>query len=303
MSEPPERLRRMNPDVDKLWDRKLPTSVNIGRITRGEVDTEHLDNDDPDDLTYFKAERDNIVRALRRPPPQDLQSPLPTLNEHIAIFYRHGRRTASWLYVSLFVAAHGNSTTVQTPPHDNTIEMVRDPSNIAATLVGLFACPSQRLHEVVEFQTEHLNELAFIEAARKTPSASLKAAFSHAKSLACGRNPVMSVIMGSLVDVHMLNLKQQQRPEMLNLNQQRRTENYTSFTHNFVLGIGPEGAIVWQSSAKDERKRGKKPDEPISSAQIQTWQATDEFVDDFEKFVAHKVSFSVHPYNSKRGEC
>lgn len=100
------------------------------------------------------------------------------------------------------------------------------------------------------------------------------------KALARGGKGTTSVLVVSLVDVHIFELARQ-----------GTSQGYTSFAHTFVLGIGPEGVVVWQSWGE----HGYGLDEYISrgDARIRSWQEAGDFVDVFGNFAAYEVSISA----------
>ena len=378
MSQPPERLRKMNPDIERFWNPTLSIGVNLGRFIRGEVHSSDEDEDYHDlqqettqqdttqqdttqqdttqqdtqpnrqedhgehrqqqrqeervqeqgqqsndhdiqqnesdpakvstntedstrmptphpirgpqqqttagvprpDQEFRHSDRDQLVRALCRPAPHSLQRPLPALQQQLANLDQHGGPPRAWLLVSLFDAASKNSTTVQRPPHAEPAEDPWTASTIASATLGIFACPAQRLREVFEFGPEELNGLTTFEAIRQTPSESLRKAFLDAKARACGDKGSIGLITVSLVDGHMLELKEQGRPR-----------SYTSFKHTFVLGVAPEGVIVWQAWG-DVDDCGYAIGHWVSSggSRIRNWQEAGDFVDTFEKFASYEVS-------------
>ena len=85
--------------------------------------------------------------------------------------------------------------------------------------------------------------------------------------------------MVSLVDVHSFELAKPNKPT-----------GYTPFAHTFVLGIGPEGVIVWQGWGE----HGYGLDEWISKgdARVRTWQEAGDLVENVERFAAYKVGAS-----------
>jgi len=229
------------------------------------------------DTTYQRAEHVQLARALRRPAPSDEQSPLLALQQQVKNCFKLGTRPAKCLGAALFTAAGKNSTTVSRPPHDKFKYGPTSACAIASTTVGVLACPAHRLDEVVVF--EYVSLMSFDAVVSKTPSASLGTAFKNAKSRACGDTGACALIMVSLVDVHMFELVKQ-----------GKHGTYSTFAHSFALGVGPQGAIVWQGW--DSEEDGYWLDKWIDNgkARVRDWQEAGEFVDTFEKFVAYKVS-------------
>jgi hypothetical protein len=320
-SQPPAFLRQFRPNIDQLWDPNLTVARNIARIDGREVGTTQegegsnsysAEEDEAVDFMVqeiesfrriptprrrptpflvpqqqtaagvalekpdsYSAECEDIVRALRRPAPDNLQSALLVLQQQVLNVFKHGPQRATGIYGSLLEAALSGLTKAKIP--DGDLPILWNSCRAAATLVGLLACPSGRADEVMEFLSRRPGGLTTLKEIRKTPSASLQTAFLDAKALACSEKRISSVIVVSLTDVHIFELVEQ-----------GRSEGYTSFAHSFVLGIGPEGVVVWQSWGE----HGYGLDQWINNgrARVQTWQEAGDLVGVFEKFAAYKVS-------------
>jgi hypothetical protein len=320
-SQPPAFLRQFRPNIDQLWDSNLTVARNIARIDGREVGTaQEGEGSNPysaaeDEAVNFmvqelesftrkpaprrgpnpllvpqqqntagvalempesySAECEDVIRALRKPAPDNLQSVLLALQQQVLNIFKHGPQRATGVYGSLLEAALSGLTKAKIPDRDLPIPW--NSCRAAATLVGLLACPSGRVDEVMEFLSRDLGGPTTLKEIRKTPSASLQTAFQDAKALACGEKRTSSVIVVSLTDVHIFELADQ-----------GRSEGYTSFAHSFVLGIGPEGVVVWQGWGE----HGYGLDQWINDgrARVQTWQEAGDLVGVFEKFTAYKVS-------------
>ena len=280
------------------------------------------------DMTGHSTKRDQLVRALARPAGNDLRTPLVALQQQIKKCFLPGAQPIApqtWmdnLGTSLFAAACRQTTAVPRPPHYEVSYPPQSSSGKSAGTVGLFACPAHRLFEVVTFQRmvsdEEIDKTpkAFLTTAltktqgavheqastvarlrssnaiNKGPSASsLQTAFRNAKARASGGDAKCGLIMVLLVDVHML--------EMI---KKGKAHDYATFSRSFVMGIGPEGVIIWQSW-------GHGADVGLGGwiskdcARIRTWDEAGQFVDSFEKFVAYKVSSSSSFVDSNQGVC
>lgn len=224
---------------------------------------------------------------MGRPAPADEQTPLLALAQQIQNFGEIDDSIRGSLLFSLMEAAAKNTTTVQKPQKDPTKKLEGDAwtlSKTAAFNVGVFACPAQRLREVLPFGPEHLSGLKTFEAVRQTPSASLRNALQQAKARACGDQHNCGLIMVSLVDVHILELGQQEK-----------ANKYISFAQTFVLGVAPEGVILWQGWGDEAGVRSYLLGEWMSKggSRIRNWQEAGDVVETFEKFVANEVSVSL----------
>lgn len=291
MNQPPDLMRQLVPNIDELWDPRLPMSLNIARVVSGEAGPARQgqrqiqpqasgDQNDPQtEIAYAQGlehetglyfepvrpgrathsaqasslvprqgttaeassnqpdldttEYEDIIRALRKPTQCNLESPLLALQQQLINVFKHGPLRAGGVFVSMSAAAESGLIAAQIPDFDMPVPW--NSCKAAATLVGLFACPPARVYEVLKFQYQRLNGLPTSDLIHNTPNTSLQTAFRHAKQLARGEKCTSSVIEVSLTDVHIFELARQ-----------GRSKGYRSFAHTFVLGIGPEGVIIWQ---------------------------------------------------------
>lgn len=92
-----------------------------------------------------------------------------------------------------------------------------------------------------------------------------------------GEEGILSVLVVSLLDVHIFELARK-----------GMSEKFTSYAHTFVLGVGPEGVVIWQGWGE----HGYPLDRYIrdGGARVRSWQETGDFVDRFEIFAAFEVS-------------
>lgn len=301
MTEPIELLGEQYLDVDRLWDSTLSFEVNVARIASGEARSgqpglKHalatyvpaIDRSlrtpqernaagqlfSPADL---RAHRQNIIAALRRPTSQTLQSPLSALQQQLTAIFQHGETRAGVIFVFLTAAAQLGSTNVRIPLFDAPVPWFH---KAAVCLIGMLACPTQKLREVYELHSRYHNGWFTYEKTRERPSASLKSAFRDAKTRACGGEGKTSLIVVDLLDVHMLELKKQDRDE-----------KYMNFSHAFVLGIGPEGVIMWQGWGQSGYgPYGLADWIRNGNSRVRDWQEAGDFVNEFEKFVSVQVS-------------
>jgi hypothetical protein len=118
--------------------------------------------------------------------------------------------------------------------------------------------------------------LSSSKASNQEPSASLQTASTEARALARGSHAECSLIMVLLVDVHLQELEKQGRQNA-----------YTTFMHSFTMGVSPEGVIIWQAWGP---RYGLGEWISKGGADVRTLEKASEFVDNFEKFVAYKVS-------------
>jgi hypothetical protein len=233
-----------------------------------------------DEGLAYRAECREIISAMRQPSPYNSKSPLLALQQQVTNVFKHGPERATGIFHSLSQAAKLGSTKAQFPYKD--LRMSWNSCKASATLVGLLACPPSRLHEVAKFMSHDLGGLPKLEEIRNTSSASLQDAFRHAKALARGEKGICSVITVSLTDVHIFELAQKR------CRGGSEADKFTTFAHSFVLGVGPEGIIIWQSWGEHGYGLDKWMND--GRARVRTWQEAGDLVSVFETFVAYKVS-------------
>lgn len=148
-------------------------------------------------------------------------------------------------------------------------------SEAAVMLVALLAAPCDRLSEIDDlFEVTPANVL-------NIPSASLAEAFKTAKVKALGGQKITTVIVVSLVDVYMLEMQE------MGLG-----GHCTSFGHDFVLGVGPEGVVLWQGSVSCSFHTYLAQ----GGASVKNWAQAEDFVKDFGKLTdGRKVCLSWYP--------
>lgn len=287
-----ERLRPMIPDIDQLWDRSLPLTANLSQLSQragGRAVSRNEHDDLPGQHVRPAAPKQSSLEeatsdALRRQILCDLQlqpiapkSPLCELQEQVQRFFQFGPLHAGGVFNEMSHAADRGTTVVDIPDMD-----VSPPWNsckAAATLVALFACQADRLKEVRRSQRRLFGDMPTLEDIRKTPNTSLQDAFQKAKSQARNDSGHTTVLAVTLTNVHIFELAEQ-----------GRSEGYTSYAHVFVMGIGPEGVIIWQGwGAQGHEGYGLDQWLEKDGARMRTWQEAEEFVDRFEKFATRKV--------------
>lgn len=226
----------------------------------------------------YRAECEDIARALRRPTSGNAQSPLRALQQQVLDFFQHGPKRATGMCASILAAAELGRTKTVFPEGDENFSW--ESCRASATLVGLLACSPARFDEVINFLGYSTGGLdTTTDEIRKTPSACLQIAFQKAKALALAENGTTTVISVSLGDICHFTLGEQEK-----------SRDFASFAHAFVLGIGPEGVVLWQSWGA----HGYPLDQWLGhdGAKLQDWEEAGDFVDDFETFAAYKAKVS-----------
>lgn len=231
-----------------------------------------------------------LVEILNTLPPE--KSTLITLERMIDQFFRFGPDVASFAFAKLqaFAIAEaddftGSKFSISLSGHDfteSTYWASMCPWNsckMAATLILLFAVPNDRdsLFTAVKIQSRSLGGLPSLEHIRKTPSASFEDSYQKAKKSALGREGSTSVMAVTLTDMHIFELAEQ-----------GKAQPYFSFAHVFVVAVGPEGIVIWQSWGQF----GYGLDEYLArgDGRLRTWKESDQFVSDFTKLVSDHVS-------------
>ncbi|KAK5109590.1 hypothetical protein LTR85_002478 [Meristemomyces frigidus] len=308
-----QRLEALNPAVAGLWDDSLPLAANIARVVQGETafsegemeemrakmasarpSAEHGQTGAVARAPVASAARalktaeknvdpfKDVVQAFSLPNPKAPASALLTLQHYVASVFKHGALHAGGVFSELSDAADRESTVVITP--SSTLPVPWRSCKASATLVGLLACPKARLQEALRFQSQLRGGLPTLPMIKETPTTSFLDAFRRARELARGDREVTTVMAVSLIDVHIFELAKL-----------GKSQGYTSFAHTFVVGIGPEGVVIWQGWGE----HGYGLDEYIQrdGARVRTWQEAGDFVDRFDKMTKHKG-----PLDAKRNK-
>jgi len=219
-------------------------------------------------------------------------SALAILRHQMEMFFSFGPELASFAFAKLQKIAATRSNKMIESDLDVSLSGLDSKSlsqwsslypwnscKMAATLVLLFAAPrdGESLFSAVRTQSHSLGGLPTLEHIRETPSSSLDTAYRRAKQDASGQEKRTTVMAVNLTDVHIFELVEQ-----------GKAESYFSFAHVFVIAVGPEGAVIWQSWGKF----GYRLDEYLNrgGGGLRNWQEADQFVNDFTKLVSGKVS-------------
>jgi hypothetical protein len=231
-----------------------------------------------------------FVAILNTLPPET--SALAMLRHQVELFFTFGPDLASFVFAKLQEFATAGSNKLIESNFDVSLSGLDSvplsqwsslcPWNsckMAATHVLLFAAlrDKESLFFAVKTQSRSLGGLPTLEHMHETPSTSLDTAFRRAKQDAFEDGKRMTVMAVNLTDMHIFELAEQGKAQL-----------YFSFAHVFVLAVGPEGTVFWQSW----RKFGHRLDEYLNrgGGRLRDWQEADQFVDDFTKLVSGKVS-------------
>lgn len=219
-----------------------------------------------------------VVSTRERWSRPESTTPLSELQYVVSEIFKAGLQQASIIFHAILGAAQKGTTDAQT--RELTMPVPWNSCKAAATFVGLFACPTEQLFEILKFQITSLGYTPDLGMIRKTPTTSFLKAFKAAKERARGQERVTTVMMVSLFDVHILELAAV-----------GNSEGYTSFAHTFVVGVGPEGVVVWQGLGYDWGELGYGLDEYVArdGAKVRSWQEAGDFADRFDKLTQHKV--------------
>ncbi|KAK4901140.1 hypothetical protein LTR27_001696 [Elasticomyces elasticus] len=277
-----DQMRELMPGSTGNWDSASPISANVARMVAG---SRSLDGDLARVLDETKRlegrvaigiiRRDfhEMIKVLTTPDPQVSSSALLSLQQLVASVFTHGRKRAGGVYCSLNLAAEQAATEATLPDEDVDVEWRS--CKAAATLVNLLACPKDRIYASLKYLSQRLGGMPTLKEIRSVPSSSLPEAYRKAKALARGDTKKTTVLAASFVDVHIFELAMT-----------GKAKPYTSFAHSFVLGVGPEGVIIWQAWGE----HGYAFDKYIErgGARLRTWQEAGDFIDRFDKLVQHK---------------
>jgi hypothetical protein len=214
---------------------------------------------------------------------ESLSAPLLALHHQAQLVFQEGPFGAGDIFRALRSATpnvKGNILLVSDPPPLPLIPW--NSCRAAATLIMMLAAPVERVPEVLKTHRHNYEggTIPTLAEINKTSSASFAEAYKRAKSLALGKGTQTTVMGVTLTDVRMVELAKT-----------GQSHQHSSFAHAFVVGIGPEGAIIWQSWGE----HGYGLDEYIQrgGARLRTWEEMDTFVVDFQKLVTGKVGYTL----------
>ncbi|KAF1949444.1 hypothetical protein CC80DRAFT_272131 [Byssothecium circinans] len=155
---------------------------------------------------------------------------------------------------------------------------------VLTTCIIALAVPAKSFSTFAKYQTWGLGGHFVPDmGTRFVPSASLKQAFQRAKALALGPGKSTSLLHVSLVDVTYADIADHGKDSGIDHKQ------FFNFNHWFVLGVGPEGTIIWSSW----RTYGPRLDAHIApgGAKVRGWDEAIEFVTLFDDFARRSTSF------------
>ena len=253
-------------------------------------------------------------------------STLPMIKDLVVALFSHGKQPASEVFqaIDTAVTCHKPSAEGKIDVHaikDAGDGFIQWDSPINAAMLPLLLGTKTSFDPDTELDTSTTDALeALVEdvlgtipkdilhKTRSQPSASLATAFRAAKkdAQAHGKTTLLSV---RLVDTHFLELIQKRGPIT--------EECYTSFAHNFVLGLGPTGCVLWQAWGDGQAVRDRSQassstipgayglDDWIKNgeADLRDWKVMEEWVDAFEKLVKLKGSMWTNRHNKLYKRC
>jgi hypothetical protein len=321
----PEFFRRVIGDERIAeWDLDAPLALNVyrlasGRVTRGNAEFDEAAEGQAirqpslsatgtreDQETPFHAHRpheqtmrqifplaqhdaearESVRRAITalRSINSDI-TPLEALRIRIGAFFTSGPLVASFIVANLHATVANRSTVLSSGTWDySDIEQYNflqpwSSCKLAASLVLVTASSEYRMFDALKFQSNSFGGLPTLVKIRNTPTASFSDSFGKAKTAAetQGRTTIIGV---SLVDIHIFRLAQA-----------KTADQWSSFAHSFVVGVGPEGVTIWQAWGE----HGYRLDEYIDrgGARLRSWDEAEQFVKDFRRLAIAKVSLPV----------
>lgn len=236
-------------------------------------------------------------------------TPLTLLNQTLILHLKHGGLQAtSDLLRRLMIMAHDDLSYLPEPRVTTSTfrETVFWRSKTLAQFMSLLAVPKYRMHDTLDLMLESAKETKDVDALKRSLAASgntsLSEAFEAAKKKATSTSPTTlpstTLIHASLIDIAALELaatKSKSKSSEHNHNHKRKSlEDYTSFAHDFVLGVGPEGVVIWQC-AEDKGAGLAEYVLERDETRARSWTEAGEWVEGVGKLVARKVrSLKLH---------
>lgn len=227
---------------------------------------------------------------LLLPPPQQSLPCLDLLHSYVRGFFLEGLTVASQLYIRMGMAVAYEKTTIAKLPVDSTLKSIKksdwNSTRRLCSLVLALAAPQDHIYDVFKTCSPMLGEgLPTMEEMAYVPSQSLMAEFVHAQENARMKSPKISkvTLLGvNLVDVGNTKVRLVADSEF--------ADSRLSFSHNFVMGIGPEGVVIWQTGGAHGYSFGQYLEQ--RGDQLRSWEEATQFVKDFENFAVVNVSVS-----------
>lgn len=325
--EMPEILRSLvSPEVASQSNPRVPPCINIARLVSGDMTIGAAERSPraasayshcADDLVFVvaadarqDAARARALVALTPAPPKiasypleahdtealplkdaipqvftalaslsDDLTPLIALQAQVKDFFSCGTYAATNAFARMITAVR--DCTCEVARFSFPIPSAAMPWNsckLAASQVLVLAAPADAVLPALALQSRSLSGGLKLESIRGTPTASLRAAFNEAKALATGPLQSTTIMDVTLIDVRIFELAAQ-----------GKSQPFSTFTHSFVIGVGPEGVIIWQSWGE----YGYRLDEYLNrdGARVRNWTEAQEFVDDFQRLLKLKVHF------------
>ncbi|KUI68787.1 hypothetical protein VM1G_04420 [Cytospora mali] len=261
--------------------------------TIGNLPQSNSPEDEEDDAYILPLARTlNALSLSGGQEPLEKRTPLSLLQAMVESFFTFGPNMASFLFSKLQMAVRFENfeitassrlkvgTLVQLP----SMDLKKFPWNsckMSASLVLLLAAHAtpESLYETLKTQSRSMGGMPTRESLASSISDSLSVKFQRAKRAALeeGKTTVMGV---TLVDKYIFELLGRSV-----------AEDYFSFSHTFVMGVGPEGVVIWQGFGE----HGYRLDEYIRDghAGVRSWDEAKQFVADFEKLASAKGIWSA----------
>lgn len=305
----------LQPESGFQWDPRYTMARNVSRLIYGEEDVHQQNSSTPSasqddqecsclicnrtlrfnhqsiiaaelklpDLLPGASRPTGIVEVAERMSLLSIDSslsPLKILQLQVHNIFSKGLETASDVLSRMRSAAIRNDNHIDKDlMYTKHMPLLMDWESCApaSATVLFFASPKERLFSALQFNSIYLGDFPTLDKIRRTPTSSFTSAYSKAKSVAQGPTQRTTVICVSLMDVHIFELAKI-----------GRDRDYSTFAHCFVIGIGPEGIIIWQAWGEN----GYRLDEYLArgGGRTRSWSEADAFAKDFESFVGINVS-------------
>ncbi|KAF2769489.1 hypothetical protein EJ03DRAFT_92577 [Teratosphaeria nubilosa] len=220
-------------------------------------------------IRFGLNEYEDITLSLSMPGASGFDSPLLTLRHHIDMIFKHGEDLSKDVFNQLRLAAQKGSVQI-CKPGAVRFGIYWNRCQAASSLVLLLACPEEKLKLAAKDQSTALGGVPTLSQIKRNSSASILEAYRAAKVAAKqGKTTVMAI---TIADVRHRELLENRLPTP-----------FASADHSAVMGIGPEGVIIWQAN-------GYTLQQYIAAGggRLRSYDEADQFVDKLFKLSQYK---------------
>lgn len=226
-------------------------------------------------------------------------TPLSALSHQLRLLFSlkdpmRRKEIASYVWANIafcicFGAFSDHECVVEANPNLSAVATPWDHLHDVLCSILAFACRKKATRHTLSF-VEKSESMAFAQLWQEKDSPSFEAEYDTAKEAARLRGET-TVLGVKLIDVGLIALAQRGMGE---------ERHYSTFEHGFVIGVGPEGCVLWQAwewarhSGLGEKTGGYSLDEWIKGGgdKVTDFEEGDKFVAAFRRFLNATVNSS-----------